>query len=174
MRVGTTPWSAPRVHGLLAAGARADRLAELARAVRARPLDPACATPLRVLRRALRENDDEAVRRAARTLLGRGPGLTPSGDDILCGVLLAAHALGTPAPGIAAEVTAPDAVARTPLVSLALLRHAVRGECVPQAASLLRGLAAPYPLDPDPLLAVGHHSGTDLARGLLAGLAARR
>ncbi|MHC3430436.1 hypothetical protein, partial [Streptomyces sp. DT18] len=64
VRVGTTPRSAPRVHGLLAAGARADRLAERARAVRARPLDPAGATPLRVLRRARRANDDEAGRRA--------------------------------------------------------------------------------------------------------------
>lgn len=163
-----TPWSPPRVHGLLARGARPDRLADLARALRTRPLDPSCAAPLADLEQALRTADPAATKRAAWALLGRGPGLTPSGDDILCGVLLAAHATGRPLHALARALEAPGTEQRTPLLSLSLLRHAARGECVPQAAAVLRGLGASAPLDATALFAVGHHSGTDLARGILA------
>lgn len=63
-----------------------------------------------------------------------------------------------------------DASLRTPLLSAALLRHAVRGECVPQAHAFLRALSGDGALEPAlrELLAVGHHSGGDLARGVLA------
>jgi hypothetical protein len=48
------------------------------------------------------------------------------------------------------------------------LRHAARGECVEQAAALMRALSGDTPLEPAlrELLAVGHHSGGDLARGI--------
>ncbi|MEV0321095.1 DUF2877 domain-containing protein [Streptomyces sp. NPDC050658] len=157
-------WAPPRAQGLLAAPVWAVRRAELERALPATDavLDPAD------LRAALYADDTARIIAAGRALVGRGPGLTPSGDDILCGALLARHATGRPVGALAAAVA--GAEARTPLVSAALLRHAVRGECVPQAADVIRGLAAEWPLDLAPLLAVGHHSGADLARGIAAGL----
>lgn len=157
-------WAPPRAQGLLTGPVRADRCAELAHA--AGPGGPELAG----LRAALRADDPERIVGAGRALVGRGPGLTPSGDDVLCGALLARHAMGRPTGALAAAVR--DAEARTPLVSAALLRHAVRGECIPQLACVLADVTSPSMLDARPLLAVGHHSGADLARGVVMGLAA--
>ncbi|MFP4343751.1 MAG: DUF2877 domain-containing protein [Anaerolineales bacterium] len=49
------------------------------------------------LRCALESGDREAVVAAAELLAGWGPGLTPSGDDFLAGVMLALHYLGSSA-----------------------------------------------------------------------------
>ncbi|MER7202148.1 MULTISPECIES: DUF2877 domain-containing protein [unclassified Streptomyces] len=134
----------------------------------AQPLPPPLAPRLTDLRHALHADRSSEVRRAARALVGLGPGLTPSGDDILCGALLASRAWGGPLTPLSGAVA--DATLRTPLLSAALLRHAVRGECVPQAHAFLRALSGAVPLEPAlrELLAVGHHSGGDLARGVLA------
>jgi len=100
-------------------------------------------------------------------LVGRGPGLTPLGDDLLAGALVALRALGSPrAEPLAAAVT--ELAPRTTVVSAALLRHAARGECVPELAAVL----APDPGAVDGLLGVGHSSGTGLAAGVLAALTA--
>ncbi|MYW64970.1 DUF2877 domain-containing protein [Streptomyces sp. SID8379] len=117
------------------------------------------------LRTALRAGRPDRIAAAAHALLGLGPGLTPSGDDILCGLLLALP------PPLSAPVTAAvaDAARRTTLLSAALLRHAVRGECVAPAHALLTGRDLPAALRG--LLTVGHHSGGDLARGVAAALA---
>ena len=45
---------------------------------------------------ALRSGDVAARRRAALALLGRGPGLTPEGDDLLAGAAAVAAAAGDP------------------------------------------------------------------------------
>ncbi|MBO1331570.1 DUF2877 domain-containing protein [Streptomyces sp. VRA16 Mangrove soil] len=119
------------------------------------------------LRAALRAGDDAATGDAAHALLGLGPGLTPSGDDILCGLLLARRAWGGPlAPLRAAVAHAPR---RTTLLSAALVRHAARGECVAPAHALLTGTTDPRTAL-RALLTVGHHSGGDLARGVAAAL----
>jgi hypothetical protein len=115
---------------------------------------------------------------AVARLLGRGPGLTPTGDDVLAGALVSLTALGAPAArSLAAAVTAsaPDA---TTTVSVALLRHAARGECIPELADLLDAVAhgAPgstsdLPRAAGALLAVGHCSGAGLLHGVLVGFA---
>ena len=98
-------------------------------------------------------------------LLGRGPGLTPFGDDVLAGALVTLRALGAPAfEPLAAEVRA-VAPARTTFVSAALLHHATRGECVPELHALLTGTGTVAAL-----LAVGHTSGVGLAQGVRAAL----
>lgn len=103
-------------------------------------------------------------------LLGRGPGLTPLGDDILAGALVALLAAGSPTgPRLAGQVTA-SAFARTTFVSAALLWHAARGECVPELAALLTGV----PGAAETLLRVGHSSGTGLAHGVAAARTAVR
>ncbi|TDQ53817.1 DUF2877 domain-containing protein [Actinorugispora endophytica] len=125
---------------------------------------------LALLRSAL--DDASAAGRAAERLVGFGPGLTPSGDDALCGLLLAARHLGntvrrTPL-ALAVASRAPGA---TTSLSAALLDHAARGDACPQAVGLLDALAGHAPVAPalDALRAVGHTSGTDLALGVLAG-----
>jgi Protein of unknown function (DUF2877) len=97
-------------------------------------------------------------------LLGRGPGLTPLGDDILMGALVTLRALGAQAFQPFARTVRTLAPRRTTFVSTVLLHHATRGECVPELAAVLHG--GPV----DPLLGVGHTSGTGLARGVLAAL----
>ncbi|MFB6851872.1 DUF2877 domain-containing protein [Streptomyces sp. NPDC056341] len=162
-------WAPPRVQDASSppTPARIRQVAALLDAL-AQPLPPPLAPHLTDLRHALHADEASEVRRAARALVGLGPGLTPSGDDILCGALLASRAWGGPLAPLAQAVA--NASLRTPLLSAALLRHAVRGECVPQAHAFLRALSGDGALEPAlrELLAVGHHSGGDLARGVLA------
>jgi hypothetical protein len=103
-------------------------------------------------------------------LVGRGPGLTPSGDDVVAGALVAAHATGHP--GLAAwRDQTGDALRkrRTTAVSRGLLHHALQGYAVPELAVFLVAVCA----GGDPasassrLLAVGHSSGAALAAGAL-------
>ncbi|MGW6402971.1 DUF2877 domain-containing protein [Streptomyces sp. NPDC055134] len=165
-------WTPPRVQGAPSPPdpARIGQVTVLLDAL-AQPLPHPLAPRLTDLRHALHTNKSSEVRRAARALVGLGPGLTPSGDDILCGALLASRVWGGPLAHLSSAVA--DASRRTPLLSAALLRHAARGECVPQAHAFLRALSGEGPpLELEPavreLLAVGHHSGGDLARGVLA------
>ena len=112
----------------------------------------------------------------ARELVGLGAGLTPSGDDVLCGLLAGVHTL---APGLGAaglrrrtervgSAVLIDAEQRTTALSAALLGHAHRGELARPARGLLRAMLGRTPLAPAlaALLRVGHSSGRDLAAGL--------
>jgi len=127
---------------------------------------------------ALAASDASAAAAAAGRLVGKGPGLTPLGDDVLIGALAGAGLLGE-ATGdrrlahlVAATARPFDALARerTTALSATLLRHAGRGEVDDASAGLLRALCGRG--DPeaalDALLALGHSSGTGLATGLLA------
>lgn len=123
---------------------------------------------------ALATGDRTRALLAADAVLGRGPGLTPSGDDVLCGVLLALLHL---APGSAADVrsigteVAARAESRTTALSAALLAHAARGESLRQAIDVVDAASGHSDLDTalPALLRVGHTSGQDLALGLLTG-----
>lgn len=91
--------------------------------------------------------------------IGRGPGLTPSGDDVLAGYLLGAQAFGLTVPALG-EL-------RTTALSAALLRYAAAGLCIPEPAAVIAGLGSAGSLELDPLLQVGHTSGAALAAGVL-------
>jgi hypothetical protein len=97
-------------------------------------------------------------------LLGRGPGLTPLGDDVLAGWLTTRAALGQPDDVLSAAVRRRLGV--TTLLSATLLDCAIRGEALPQLADWL---AEPTDATTDALLAVGATSGAGLLAG--AGLA---
>jgi hypothetical protein len=97
-------------------------------------------------------------------LLGRGPGLTPLGDDVLAGWLTTRAALGRPDDVLSAAVRRRLGV--TTLLSATLLDCAIRGEALPQLAAWL---AEPTDATTDALLAVGATSGAGLLAG--AGLA---
>ncbi|MGH3400133.1 MAG: DUF2877 domain-containing protein, partial [Streptosporangiaceae bacterium] len=116
---------------------------------------------------------------AARRLIGLGPGLTPSGDDMLAGLLLALRLLGGATAGaravwladqLAATVTR-HARERTTPVSAALLHCAARGQGSAEVGRVLRALGGlePAAAAVARLLAIGHTSGADLAWGLSAG-----
>ncbi|MEP6761177.1 MAG: DUF2877 domain-containing protein [Sporichthyaceae bacterium] len=104
-------------------------------------------------------------------LVGLGPGLTPTGDDVLAAMLLTLAAL----PGSAAVV---DALARetapllagTTALSATLLRHAAAGRGIPEVTRLVDTLSGSGDLAGPTarLLAVGHSSGAALAHGVLA------
>ncbi len=108
---------------------------------------------------------------AALKLLGRGDGLTPSGDDVIAGWLVARHAMGR-SPGQIADVVRSHASTRTTTLSASLLRRAVAGETIPQSRDLLVALHAGAGVDAalDALVAVGHTSGAALAVGISLGL----
>jgi hypothetical protein len=110
----------------------------------------------------------------ARLLGGRGPGLTPAGDDVLTGYLLGLRALTHVSPSAgpiraAAGAGARDAGWRTTALAATLVRHADVGEAADVAADLVDALVDGVPLDRPlrRLVRTGHTSGRDLAEGLL-------
>ena len=60
---------------------------------------------------------------------------------MLAGALVCLSALGAPAAATLGAAVAAAAPGATTTVSVALLRHAVRGECIPQLADLLDAIA---------------------------------
>lgn len=109
---------------------------------------------------------------AVPQLLGRGSGLTPSGDDVLCGWLATHHAAGVDVPAFTHALA--DSRRGTTMLAATLLGCALHGEVLPEFGRLLRALSEPAAghemrdaaVD---LVRVGHTSGTALLLG--AGLA---
>lgn len=107
----------------------------------------------------------EPVRELAARLGGRGPGLTPEGDDVLAGALLAARAARGPAGE--PELRAVAASVRTTEVAAAFLAWAARGQCIEPAHDwLLAPDAAARERAERRLVAVGASSGAALLAGL--------
>jgi hypothetical protein len=115
---------------------------------------------------------------AVAALVGLGPGLTPSGDDLLAGWLAAARAGARTvlAVGLAQAVEA--SLPRTSELSAFLLRCAVRGFWPAPLLDVADALAAEREAEALAALGVlctlGHSSGADLATGFLLGLARQR
>lgn len=135
---------------------------------------------LDVLRRALEDNDVQALAAVAPALLGLGPGLTPSGDDLLGGVFFGlAHAprrgwsrpLAVLQRGLRRQARAGD----TNPISAALLHDLMRGQGYRALHELLAALATDNRRAVDAaaahLLQLGASSGADLLCGLLITLA---
>jgi len=107
-----------------------------------------------------------------RGLVGAGAGLTPSGDDAVCGVLLALRALGVLDDRFARLVAAVEqALPTTTSISASLLRAAADGYALPDVVRLVGAAVTGRPRELDAtlpaVLAVGHSSGADLVAGLL-------
>lgn len=107
-----------------------------------------------------------------RTLVGLGPGLTPSGDDVLAGALVAARATADPRlEQWQQETRAALRVRRTTAVSRGLLHHALDGYATPELAAFVTAVCADDRADvgraAPALLAVGHTSGAALMAGVL-------
>ena len=114
--------------------------------------------------------DGGPVAALVRRLVGAGPGLTPSGDDVLCGVLLGLRLLDRARhlPRLW-DAVAPR-LSTTTTLSAALLVEAVQGYAVPPVIELGEALAAGGAVGVSAaaaqVLAVGHTSGADLLAGL--------
>jgi hypothetical protein len=97
-------------------------------------------------------------------LLGRGDGLTPLGDDVLCGWIATHRAAGVPTPEIDQAVRA--SLHRTTLLSATLLDCALHGECLPELGRFLRAVGTSDESDrAAELRAVGGTSGSGLLLG---------
>lgn len=118
---------------------------------------------------------DLSLARAADRLVGRGPGLTPEGDDVLAGAAAAVRALG-PAAGVPPErrddlvagLVPPDVAARTGALSATLLGLAATG-AAPEPVHRL--LAADAPAVRAAALADLSRLGASTGRAIAAGVA---
>jgi hypothetical protein len=98
-------------------------------------------------------------------LVGRGGGLTPLGDDVLCGWLAAHRAAGVATPGVDDAVR--RALPRTTTLSATLLECALAGEVADLVAAYLRNLGSRHAAAArTALAALGHSSGGGLAHGI--------
>lgn len=130
---------------------------------------------LLLLLNGIRTRDKQLVTEYATRLVGLGPGLTPTGDDVLLGLLLA---VAMPKSTLADHLPALRRVvdrAQTNDISRAALRQAARGRTRRRLVDLLDAMARG---DSRPALnrlgrrvtAIGHTSGTDILVGLSAAL----
>lgn len=116
------------------------------------------------LRHGLRMPEDAAA------LIGLGPGLTPSGDDYLGGILVALHGLARDAQANALwRWLQPRLAARTSAISAAHLEAAAQGEGHEALHSILQEASAGSVAA---LGRVGHCSGWDALAGAAAVLRA--
>ncbi len=109
-------------------------------------------------------------------LIGHGEGLTPLGDDVVCGWLALHRAAGVATPDVDDVVR--RLLDRTTTLSAALLECALAGEVADLVADHLRALGSPLePTTRVRLHGLGHTSGSGLAHGIdlaRAALSARR
>jgi hypothetical protein len=111
-------------------------------------------------------------------LLGLGQGLTPAGDDFLCGFLLAGYTLEQVFPAAQRLINLTnrilaEAPKKTTALSAALLVCAARGEADERLLMVLDWLAGDISTLEDTkeaLLSYGHSSGMDALPGMLAGI----
>ena len=153
-----------------------DLVGELARAGLATAAGPEGAAGLALLFRAVRERDPDPVATASRALAGRGPGLTPEGDDLLAAVAGAVAVLGPasgfdePGRGRFLAALAPEP-GRTTALSATLLALASAGRLAEPAGRLLdlspAGETA-WPGALSRLERLGHGSGRAYAAGIAA------
>ena len=134
----------------------------------------AAEAPLRALARAAGDDDPGEALAPAHALLGLGPGLTPSGDDAVGGLLFARRMLAdAPAWAPVAGSLALAAHTRTHAISAALLADLAAGHghaALHRVAAALAEGADPLPAARE-LVALGHASGWEMLAGLLIGLA---
>ncbi len=105
-----------------------------------------------------------------RRLLGRGPGLTPYGDDVLCGALVLLHAVDHPALlTLRQSIVATALESATTATSASLIRAACEGWCIDELADHLAAVAhcsGAAASTRAALLQIGSSSGAGLLEGL--------
>ena len=149
---------------------------ELARVGLPTAAEPGGATGLTMLFKAVRERDPGAGAQATRELLGRGPGLTPEGDDLLAAVAGTLAVLG-PATGVdgpplaALKAALAPIPGRTSALSATLLRLAAERRLAGPVGRLLDldpAAQTAWPAALSQLERLGHGSGRAYAAGVAA------
>ena len=115
---------------------------------------------------------------AVEQLVGLGPGLVPSGDSVVSGVLLALRLLGGAISGgtravwlanwLSASATC-YATQRTTTLAASLLHCAASGQAAAEVSAVLLGMTGQEPLEPAAAKLLAAVQGADLAWGLVAG-----
>ncbi|MBQ7010407.1 MAG: DUF2877 domain-containing protein [Clostridia bacterium] len=118
---------------------------------------------------ALKDGSTAELEDCTARLVGLGGGLTPSGDDLLCGILYALYYCeGTRSKAAELAAAVEKAKKNTNIISRRYLESAARGEyfglVAEFATALLSGDTEPAL---DALLTVGSSSGGDIAAGML-------
>jgi hypothetical protein len=114
---------------------------------------------------------------SAQNIIGLGPGVTPSGDDLLIGFLAGLWSLaGRSQPLLSFLQSFGSALmpitTRTNEISRTYLYHATRGQFSSSLSNLLEAIAGGHDVEPatQTAIRVGHSSGMDSVTGLLLGL----
>src|SRR6266480_3483708 len=148
------------------------------------PLSRMAMPKLRLLAQASWQQNIAGIEEATLGLAGLGPGLTPSGDDVLGGfaaimaLLSPQHSADSISRKHIASTIAAVAKPRTTRLSAILLEYASRGEVSEQFGTLLLALMLPAEeietvlKAADRVLAFGASSGGDTLLGMLLGLRA--
>jgi hypothetical protein len=171
-RVTPVPGTVPASRlGSLAA--RLDSAAASASAASAAPAGPSLTVrSADVVRAALSGSD--VVDARVHEMVGAGAGLTPSGDDALCAVLLVLRGAGAERARAQVDTAVGAAARRTTSLSASLLHAAARGYAVPAVADLVRAVLCDDPVARGPalaaVLAIGSSSGRDLVAGIAGAL----
>jgi hypothetical protein len=128
---------------------------------------------------ALACGDVEETLAQGDALVGLGPGLTPSGDDVLLGLLAVLHLPGGPCEpfvDLGRRIVA-LAAHRTHEISLAALRAAAEGRVRICVVTLLTALTTGGRAETlaalRPVLAIGSTSGRDIVAGIVLGVEAQ-
>lgn len=124
-----------------------------------------------------RTKDAQMLLGGCNKLIGLGPGLTPSGDDLLLGFFAThriwASALWQMIIDSRLNASLQASAGRTHIISSALLRAALQGMFAEIIYDLFESLSGPpekTTAQADKLLRIGHTSGTDLLTGIILGL----
>jgi hypothetical protein len=131
------------------------------------------------LEQAFRSEEKKALTNSVRGLIGLGPGLTPSSDDMLAGLVLVcvlyAKNCGCAqrVSRLLSQVIAEEAPGRTTLLSEEYLRQAASGRgnepVMKLCAALLTGGREMVERETRRVLAIGETSGTDTVLGIVLG-----
>jgi Protein of unknown function (DUF2877) len=140
-------------------------------------LDPACRRVAAALATGLLAHNSDDAAAACRALVGTGPGLTPSGDDALVGLLAVLHWAGpdTAAGRLRQRLAAciRPLLDRTTIISAHYLRLALDGHVGEHLTNLLDDLGPDGAFRPElvtRVLATGATSGADALIGVVTGL----
>ncbi len=135
--------------------------------------DPRMGRELTAWLAAVAQGEAGLADRVAAALVGRGPGLTPAGDDVLAGALVALHTLGRRdlAGHLWPSVRRRSLRAGNP-ISTAHLAAAARGQATAvihlAIARIIAGEVHDLETMAAGIAAIGHSSGRDAMAGVLA------
>jgi hypothetical protein len=128
--------------------------------------------------KAIKRKNINEVKLSAGRLIGLGPGLSPSSDDLISGLMVSSwwvsHSLGGGIEDVEAiNETIVQQAMNTTLVSREILKHSAKGETnIPVQEFLEKILGSTWceKITVDEVLRIGETSGFDMMAGLLLGI----